>query len=209
MSCRAFTLLELLVTMASSLLVLAAIGGFCRAESQLLEREARGARLREASRRVIEMVAREIRGAGFAPTSGPFDGAADGLSLARAERLEVRSDLHGAAGGDPPDGVVDPDSDERIGFFLNPARGLVDQTVGTQTRPLTLDSMVPANGFHLRYFDACDGEIVPPAAGALSAAERARVRRIAVALTISDATGSSISAEVSAALRNRGDLKCS
>jgi len=208
MACRAFTVLELVVTMASSLLILAALGGFCRAENRLIDRESRGTRLREASRRVLEMVSREIRGAGFAPALGSFDGSADGLSAARADRIEVRSDLHGAADDDPPDGVSDPDSNERIGFFLNPGRGLVDQTVGRQTSPLTLDATVPADGFRLRYFDACDREIVPPTAGELSAAERARVRRITVALTVRDAAGGSMSAETSAALRNRGDLRC-
>jgi type II secretory pathway pseudopilin PulG len=207
-TCRGFTLLELLVTFASSLLILAAIGSFCRSQGRLFDQETRGARLREASRRVLEMVAGEIRAAGFAPVPGTFDGAADGLSVATVDRIEVRSDSHGEAGGDPPDGSADPDSDERIGFFLNAARGLINQTIGRQTVPLTLDSSVPPGGFRLRYFDACEREMAPPAGAGLDPAERAEVRRIAVELEIRDASGGRVSAATSAALRNREGLRC-
>jgi hypothetical protein len=201
-------LTEMLVAMCSSLLIVAAVGGFARAESRLLDREAHRLRLREASRRVLDLVARELRGAGFAPAAGDFDGATDGLSIAAPDRLEVRSDLHGASAQTPPDGHLDVDSDERIGFFLNASRELVAETVGRQTLSLTLDSMVPAGGLAFRYFDACDLEITPAAGAELSAEERASVRRVGVSLVVRERGGDAITAEVSSALRNRSRLQC-
>jgi Tfp pilus assembly protein PilW len=201
-------LIEILVATCSSLLVLAAVGGFARAEARLLDREARRLRLREASRRVLDLVVREIRGTGFAPTAGTFDGAADGLSIAAPDRIEIRSDWHGSSAGTPPDGVLDPDSDERTGFFLNASRGIVAETVGRQTLSLTLDSMVPADGLLFRYFDVCGLEITPASGPELSADERAKVRRVAVSLVVRERGGETITAEASSALRNRTGLEC-
>lgn len=201
-------LVEMLVATCSSLLVIAAVGGFARAEARLLDREARRLRLREASRRVLDLAVREIRGAGFAPVAGDFDGTADGLSLAAPDRLEIRSDWHGSSGGTPPDGHLDPDSDERTGFFLNASRGIVAETVGRQTLSLTLDSMVSANGLAFRYFDACGEEITPAAGPDLAAEERARVRRVEISLVVREQGGDAITAEASSALRNRVGLRC-
>lgn len=205
---RGFTLLELLVAAGSALLILASVGAFSRAEGRLVDREARRLRLREASRRVVEQIAREIRGAGFAPASGSFDGSADGLAVAAADQIELRSDLHGAMAADPPDGYLDLDSDERIGFTLSASRGIVSETVGRQSLPLTLDSMVPAAGLVFRYLDACGEEISPAAGSALAADERARVRSVAVELTVEERGGASVVSSMTASLRNRGGLRC-
>jgi len=205
---RGLGLIEMLVATCSSLLIVAAVGAFARAESRLLDREACRLRLHEASRRVLDLIARETRGAGFAPIAGDFDGAADGLFVATPDRLELRSDLHGPSALTPPDGHLDADSDERIGFFLNVSRGLVAETVGRQTLSLTLDSMVPPGGLLFRYFDACDVEITPADATGLSAEERASVRRIAVSLVVRDRGSEVVAAEASSVLRNRTGVRC-
>ncbi|HUE38927.1 MAG TPA: hypothetical protein VMR29_05445, partial [Candidatus Binatia bacterium] len=184
MNMRAFTLVEMLVAVGSSLSILAAVGGFARAESRMLQRECRRLGATEASRRVLDSIAREIRGAGFAPVAGGFDGVADGLSIAARSRIELRSDAHGATSADPPDGILDPDSDERISFSLNAARGVVSESIGRQALPLTLESVVPADGLVLRYFDACGEELVPATGSELAAAERAQVRRVTIALSV-------------------------
>jgi len=203
---RGFSVLEVLVAAASSLVIVGAVGGFARAESRMVDRESRRLHAREASRRVTETIAREIRGAGFAPVPG-FDGALDGVAVAARDHVEIRSDLHGVRSDDPPDGVLDPDSDERIGFSLSPSRGVVSQSIGRQTLPLTLDATVPRDGLVLRYFDACDAEVVPAAGAELAAADRARVRAVVVRLTVAE-RGETVSSEARAALRNRGGLRC-
>jgi Tfp pilus assembly protein PilW len=197
----------MLVAVASSLSILAAVGGFARAESRMLDRECRRLRITEANRRVLEMIARELKGAGFAPVPGGFDGAADGLAVAGRGRIEVRSDLHGATAGDPPDGLLDVDSDERVGFVLNAARGLVSESIGRQMLPLTLESAVPPDGLWFRYFDACGEEVVPATGTELAAEERARVRSVDIRLTIREA-GAALAGEVNVTLRNRQGLRC-
>jgi Tfp pilus assembly protein PilW len=203
-----FTLLELLASVVSSLLIVAAVGSFSRAESRMVDREFRHLRVREANRRLLEMIVREVRGAGFAPVgSGGFDGALDGLAVAAQDRIEIRSDLHGATAADPPDGALDADSDERIGFFASAARGTVSETVGRQTLPLTADSTVPGRGLVFRYMDACGDEVLPVGGTDLSLDERARVRSIAVGLTTTEGTESASDLAI-IELRNRRNLRC-
>lgn len=203
-----WTVVEMLAATACSLLILAALAGFVRGQTRFLDREGRRLALRESCRRVLDMVAREVRGAGYEPVAGAFDGAADGLAVASRDRIELRSDLHGSSAIDPPDGILDVDSDERIGFFLNPARGQVSETVGRQTLPLTLDFTVPANGFELRYLDACGTEIVAASGASLAAAERARVRSVAARLNVTQPGAGGVSASVVSTLRNREVLRC-
>jgi type II secretory pathway pseudopilin PulG len=206
--CSGFTIVEIIVSLASALLILAAAGSFARSQSRAFERESRHFALRETVRRVLATISRELRGAGFAPVFGGFDGASGGLTVAETERIEVRADLHGTATSDPPDGDVDDNSDERIGFSLSRSRGLVSETIGRQSQPLTLEGMVPPNGLAFTYFDACDEEIPVPSGGGLDDANRARVRRIAVHFVARQAGGDAIAADTTATLRNREDLRC-
>jgi len=203
-----WTVFEMLAAMTCSLLILAALGGFARAQTRFLDRESRRLELRETCRRVLDMIAREVRGAGYCPVPGTFDGSADGLAVAARDHIELRSDLHGASASDPPDGILDADSDERIGFVLNSSRGSVSQTVGRQTLPLTLDFMVPAGGFEFRYFDACETEVVPADGASLTAEERARVRSVGARLDVTQRDVGGVSAEVFSTLRNRETLRC-
>src|SRR4029079_9902002 len=104
---------------------------------------------------------------------------------------------------DPPDGILDADSDERIGFVLNPARGLVSETVGRPTLPLTPDFLVSPGGFEFRYFDACGTEVASPSGALLTAEERARVRSVGAHLEVTQPSVGRVSADVFSTLRNR------
>jgi hypothetical protein len=203
-----WTVVEMLAATACSLLILSALGGFVRGQTRFVDRESRRLALRESCRRVLDMVGREVRSAGYEPVAGTFDGAADGLAVAARDRIELRSDLHGSSATDPPDGILDVDSDERIGFFLNPTRGQVFETVGRQTLPLMLDASVPAGGFELRYLDACGGEIVPTSGISLTSEERTRVRSVAARLNVTRPGVGGVSAGTVSTLRNREDLRC-
>ena len=203
-----WTVVEMLAATTCSLLILAALGGFARAQTRFLDRESRRLEVRETCRRVLDMIAREVRGAGYSPVAGAFHDSGDGLAIAGRDHLELRSDLHGASASDPPDGILDADSDERIGFVLNSARGLVSETVGRQTLPLTPDFMVSPGGFELRYFDACGTEVASPSGALLMAEERARVRSVGVHLEATQPGVGQVSGDVFSTLRNRELLRC-
>jgi len=203
-----WTLVEMLAATSCSLVILAALGGFARSQTRFLDRETRRLELRETCRRVLEAITREIRGAGYSPVTGTFDGLHDGLAVAARDHIELRSDLHGTSASDPPDGVLDTDSDERVGFLFNSSRGLVSETIGRQTLPLTVDFVIPVDGFELHYFDACDTEAAPASSALLTPEERARVRRVGVHLDVAQAGIGRVSGDAFSTLRNREQLRC-
>jgi hypothetical protein len=68
--------------------------------------------------------------------------------------------------------------------------------------------MVPASGFELRYFDACETEVVPVSGASLTAEERARVRSVGARLDVTQRGVGGVSAEIFSTLRNRELLRC-
>ncbi len=206
---KGFTAIEVLIATAATLLIVTGAFGFARAERRVIDRESRALELREVCRRVAALIVREVREAGSAPAVGSFDGAADGLSFAAADRIEVRADRHGVEGDEPPDGESSPDSDERIAFFLSSLRGILYQSVGSQALPLTEERAVGPGGLRFSYFDACGRELVPPPGGGLSDAERRRVLGVAVALEASDRSGGTRTVEATVAIRSRLPGRCS
>ncbi|MGH7856628.1 MAG: hypothetical protein ACREQY_04800 [Candidatus Binatia bacterium] len=200
-----FTAVEVLVATAATLLLLASVGTAAAFQRRLLARETASLERREACARVLGMIAREVRGAGFDPVAdGTFDGALDGIAVARQALLEIRSDHHGAQPGTAPDGEVDLGSDERIAFFRSPSSRSVALSLGSQTQSLTWDVVVPAGGLAFRYFDGCGRELVPEEPAGLSAEDRRRIRRVTISIEVSAAGGTdSLAGEASAFLRNR------
>ena len=200
---------EVLTATASALLVLVSLGHTAVLQQRLFRSEARQLEARESSRRIVDLVARELRGAGFDPLGeGSFDGFREAIIVAARERIEVRADRHGSGGGDAPDGVVDPASDERVTFFRHAATRMIRQSFGDQVLSLS-ELPTPADGFVIRYFDPCGAEIVPPPGLELAEAERMRVRRVTIAASFVEPGSSSVrSAETSVALRNRAHLGC-
>lgn len=200
-----FTAVEVLVATAASLVVLASVGSAAAFQRRFLSRETAALERREASIRVLGMIVREIRGAGFDPApAGTFDGEREGIAIARRSVLEVRADHHGALPGTPPDGELDPGSDERVAFSRSVSSRSVALSLGNQVQSLTSGVVVPETGLAFRYFDGCGAELVPEEPAGLSAEDRRRIRRVAVSLEVSAAGGAeSFAGEASAFLRNR------
>jgi hypothetical protein len=209
-SIRGYSTVEILVATFGALLTVASLAGGAQAQSRLYARETTLQRLREAERRVLAMMRREIRGAGYAPVAGgSFDGEADALAIARTDWIELRADRHGPTGDDPPDGILESDSDERVGFYRNRTRDMIYESLGEEKLSLTSGVVAREGSLGFAYFDACDRPIAMPAGGELAAADRHRVRRVAVTLRLADpASGAEAAAEASAVIRNRLGLAC-
>ncbi|MEA2627025.1 MAG: hypothetical protein QOD06_3070 [Candidatus Binatota bacterium] len=201
-----FSVLELLVASGAGLVGLAAVSALVRADGRLLAATSAEVVVREAGRRVVESIVRETREAGFdrrppEERRGAFVPDRDGLAVAREDELAVCADRN------PPDGVADRSSDECIGFLVR--SGELLETIGRQRVPLVPRGALSAGGFRLRYFDSCGTELAPPPDASLGAAERSRVRKIAVALRLtSPVRGRAFELDAAAVLRNRPTAGC-
>ena len=207
---RGSALLELVVASAGALLVVAMVAGLYPTHAGAYAGGRDRQELRATLRRVTDGIVREVRSLGFDPVVAPgdpagFDGPAEGLAIAEAGRIEIRSDHHGAGAGDPPNDRLDESSSERTAFQRSAGTGGVTQRFGNFTAPLTEGIVVPPGGLRFRYFDACGAERLPP----LDGAARRTVGSIAVELSARHAASPDVvTVTARTALRNRRGLRC-
>jgi len=214
MKTEGFTMVELLVASAAALLVVAMMSSLYPTHARAFAAGRDTQELRATLRRVADGIAREIRGLGFDPIDDPsdpsgFDGASDGLAVAEAARIEVRSDLHGASPGTAPDDRLDWGSSERVSFHRSTSTQGILQAIGGFASPLCDAVVVREGGLRFRYLDACGDELVPPAGASLAIAERRRVAAVEVTLSAEhEASRRSETVVGRTALRNRLALRC-
>jgi prepilin-type N-terminal cleavage/methylation domain-containing protein len=152
------TLLELLVGLVLGLVGAAAMTALLRGGAAAWERAGARAEVATEVAGAIDQLTRDLRVAGYDPAAAGFDA----LPVTAADRLEVAADLDG-------DGVVDPDSEEHVGYRWSAASGSLLRIVGRQSLPLL--SAVAPDGFRLAYRDA-DGADLDPADPGTGAAAR-------------------------------------
>jgi type IV pilus assembly protein PilW len=97
----------------------------------------------QTARAAMDMMAREIRMAGYDPTCAGFDGV-----LYSPTQLQIRSDFSGDAASDPPDGNTD-DPHESIAYRYDPAHFQIDRDTGGGYQPFAED----IDAFSFDYLD--------------------------------------------------------
>jgi len=141
----------------------------------------------------IDVLAREIRMAGFSGTGQPLPR----IAAASDDAIEVIADLNA-------DGDVN-DAHERILYRFDASRRAIMRGSGGGS-PQPFVRNVAGNGFRLHYADA-EGQPILPGAGGLPAALRARVASVEVRLQVNVESGNrgqavSVPASALIALRN-------
>lgn len=165
-----FSLIELLVGLLF-------LGLFALAMQQFCATLLRGVRVlegaseaQESARLGVQLIVAAAREAGFSP-AGPLP---DGIRRAGPGILEIARDLNG-------DGDVD-DPNERVSYQYAPDRNALLQGLGDAPPQPLLDHL-DDNGLIFTYL-AADGTPLQSDSGELDAAQRMRIRRIAVHLAI-------------------------
>ena len=169
MSEKGFTLVELLIAMAASLIVLGAICGTFIVQNKSYEQQAQIIEMQENSRAGIQMMTREIMMAGYDPTGN----AGAGIVAASANSIQFTMDLDG-------DQNV-TGSNENVTYALDTTDNQLTRkgTAGGNADPLAEN--IPAGGLVFRYYDSGNTELLP--SPFLSLADMAAVRRITIQLT--------------------------
>jgi len=186
-----FTLLELLLGCVLGALVAAAGIELLRVHvgvARLLQ--ARLASVGGASW-ALAVAARDVQTAG----GDPQRSGVAALATATGDRLVLGADRDGS-------GAVDADSAERVTLaWSSSSGGRFVRWLGNQS--VSIASSVRPGGLRLRYFDAAGAEITS-GGGALAAADRERVRRVALELDVTERAGA---VEARAALRTGAALR--
>ena len=207
------SVVEMLVASTSALLVVALVASTVPVHARAFNGGRDRQELRSSLRRITDAVAREARSLGFDPIEVPsdplgFDGRGDGLAIAEPTRLEMRSDHHGSGGSGAPNDRFEAASDERIAFAWSAGTRNVTQSIGGLHLSIAQGVQLRADGFRLRYFDACGRELmIPP--GGLGAADRRAVAALEVSVGGHHVgRGGSATETARVALRNRRDVLC-
>lgn len=166
---RGFTLVELLVSLLISAMFAVGVQQFARSMLRGVRVLEAAAEAQEAARLGAQLIAGDLRDAGFSPAGG----LGNGLRRAAIDAVAMARDLNG-------DGDSD-DANEAVAYHWAADRGaLMRAPGGAPPQPLLGD--VPEGGLRLTYVGA-DG--APLAAGGeLDAAQRARVRQVMVRLVV-------------------------
>ena len=136
-----FTLVELMVSMAISLAVLAAIAGTFTAQTRQNSAEEQLGQMQQNVRGALDLMIREIQMAGYKPASGAFNG----IQTSAATTLRIKLDLDSS--GVETDGTTDD-----ITYSFDSSTGLITRTLNNTGSSATLADNITA--FSFTYLDA-------------------------------------------------------
>jgi prepilin-type N-terminal cleavage/methylation domain-containing protein len=160
-----FSLVELMVAMAISLVVLGAMYSIFIGQNKTFSNQESFVEMQQSTRAAMDMMAREIGMAGYDPVRVNFDSnTANNFSgvTVNASQLQIKADLNG-------DGVIDASNEETIVYAYDATNKRITRTIGGDTQPFA-ENMEP---FTLAYLDG-DGNVT---------ATPANVRRIRITIT--------------------------
>ena len=155
-----FTLIELMVSMAIGLAVLAAIAGTFTAQTRQNSAEEQIGQMQQNVRGALDLMIREIQMAGYKPAGGSFNG----IQISTATTLRIKLDLDSS--GVETDGTTDD-----ISYSFDSSTGLITRTLNNTSSSATLADNVTA--FSFTYLDA----------NGASTTTNTAVRRITISIT--------------------------
>ena len=191
---KGFTLVELLVSILLTSIIMGAIYSVYRVQTHSAKVQESRLEAQEYARSALDMMVREVRNAGYAPT-----GAACAVVTADVQTLRFNYDAN--ANG------VCTDADEDITYTYDPAgcaAGFGDVTRNGAANPLTNCNVT---SFDLRYFRQDGTELSRPVIAAdLPNIQRAQITLTVQSLKADTEFGGQLNATMTsnADLRNRG-----
>jgi hypothetical protein len=160
------------VVLGLSGLLAGVLCGFTRAFLSGARVLAASCEVQQAVRIGLHLIERDVRGARYSP-GGPLTG---GVRRARRDAVEVAMDTNGDGDANDPGEIV--------GYALQAATQTLVRTMGNAP-PQPMLNGIAEDGLVFRYFDA-DGLPLDPGTTELDAAERERIRRVDIGLTVED-----------------------
>lgn len=147
-----FTLTEMMVSMAASLFVLAAIAGTFTVQTRQNSAEEQVAQMQQNVRAALDLMVREIQMAKYDPADTAFPGGTYGVTFS-ASQLQIKADMDGNGSLD----VNTSGSVENIIYTYDNANLRITRQLGSSGSPQTLADNITA--FAFAFYDA-DGNPV-------------------------------------------------
>lgn len=136
---QGFTLAEMLVAIAITSMLIAVVGLAYTSQSSSYNALQDVNNLQQEMRRSLELVAGEIRMAGFNPTGTAKDAT---IILAKANEFQFTQDITNNAGSGDSDGDIE-DANEDIRFAINANGAFARETTRRSTDPDTKSGLQP------------------------------------------------------------------
>jgi Tfp pilus assembly protein PilW len=171
---RGVALVELLVGGALAILVLGACVGAVAASAHLLAALGARAEVEDTAELAMEAFRFDVRRAGFDPAGASIDP----LPMASPDQLTLAADLDA-------DGSLDASSEEVTRWACATSPSRLSRVIGAQSLPVA----APLARCELFYLDGDGVEMPAGGTGELSAADRARVRRVVLELAVEPSQG--------------------
>ena len=162
---RGFTLIELLVAMALGLVVLGAVLKVFVSQNRTNAAQQEVAYAQQNVRAAMDLMAREIRSAGYDPEDNGFEG----IKTATSNSIRILSNLSGDDESGDPD-----DPNEDVTYTVNGSNQL------TRSGNRMVDFV---NNLQFGYV-LVDGTVLDPPGAALTATQRADVRTVIIHLGV-------------------------
>jgi type IV pilus assembly protein PilW len=138
---QGFTLMELVVSTAISMLILGAIAGTFMTQTKFYNAQEQVNEMQQNARAAMDLISREVKSAGYKPTGA----AVVGVAYSTTE-LRIRADLDG-------DGAINDTSDEHLVYTFDNANQQIKRAYGVVgATPEVLANNVTA--FTFNYLDS-------------------------------------------------------
>ena len=135
-----FTLVEMMVSMAMSLVVLAAIAGTFTVQTRQNSAEEQIGQMQQNVRGALDLMIREIQMAGYKPAGGSFNG----IETSTSTTLRIKLDLNSS-------GVETDDATDDISYSFDSSTGLITRTLNNTGSSATVADNITA--FSFTYLD--------------------------------------------------------
>jgi len=160
-----FSLIELLVAMAVSLVILGAMYSVFIGQNRTFSNQESIVDVQQSVRAGMDMIVREVGMAGYDPVRVNVDSSTannfNGVTV-NALQLQIKADLNG-------NGVIDTSNEETVVYAFDAANKRITRTIGSDTQPFVEN----VESFTFEYLDG-DGNVT---------ATLANVRRIRITIT--------------------------
>jgi prepilin-type N-terminal cleavage/methylation domain-containing protein len=181
---RGFTLVEMVLALAISTIVLAAVYSVFTIANKNFTTQNAAAQVQQNLRSAIRLIARDVRHAGLDPSGS------DNFGITYASASKIRFTIDSIGGGGTFNGIVDEANWEEITYDFQGSQVMqtLYETVTTSTAD-TAALISNITNLNFAYFDADNADLIDPGLGRVPDDKLADIRTVEILITHQEPAG--------------------